>query len=84
MDPASDPAPWMAREPELTRAVAGRHVQALQRLEALIHLAEGDLDGPQAVVEAAEVGDWIIESDTGAKLIERTERMVRRPPARGT
>jgi len=32
----------------------------------------------------AQVGDWIIESDTGAKLIERTERMVRRPPARGT
>ena len=48
-----------------------------ERLSELLH----DLT---ALERFEDVGDWIIESDTGAELIERTERMVRRSPVRGT
>ena len=47
-----------------------------ERLSELLH----DLTAPGQI---EEVFDWIIESDTAAELIERTERMARRPPARG-
>ena len=47
-----------------------------ERLSELLH----DLTAPE---QFEDVGDWIIESDTAAELIERTERLVRRPPARG-
>ena len=46
------------------------------RLSELLH----DLTAPE---QFEDVGGWIIEYDTAAELIERTERMVRRPPARG-
>ena len=45
-----------------------------ERLSELLH-------GLTAPEQFEDVGDWIIECDTGAELIERTERMARRPPA---
>ena len=47
-----------------------------ERLSELMH----DLSAPE---QFEDVGDWIIDSDTAAELIERAERMVLRPPARG-
>ena len=47
-----------------------------ERLSELLH----DLTAQE---QFEDVGDWIIESDTAAELIERTERLVRRPPAKG-
>ena len=35
------------------------------------------LDGLTAPDQLAEVGDWIIECETGIELLERTERLIR-------
>ncbi len=56
---ASAAAPPTSSGTKTTRREAGcrrRPVEPLQGLEALVDLAEGDLDGSQAVVHAAEVG----------------------------
>ena len=67
-----------AQQRLLSRLAARKFDSATaERLSELLH----DLTAPERF---EEVGDWIIESDTAAELIERTERMVRRPPARGT
>ena len=39
----------------------------------------GLLDGLTAPASLAEVGDWIIDCDTGEDLLARTTRMLRRP-----
>ena len=46
--------------------------ETAERLSAL-------LDGLTAPEPLAEVGDWIIDCDTGEDLLDRTERMIRRP-----
>jgi len=64
--------------------VAGRN-DALERIEALLDLAERDLDGSQAVVEPAHVGPYlgqvgpqVVDPDLGEGTLAEDERpMVR-------
>ena len=40
----------------------GRQNHAFERFEALLDVAEGDLDGPQAVVQSPEVASHVADS----------------------
>ena len=62
-----------AREKKLLRRLAARKFDA----ETAARLSEL-LDGLAVPDQLEEVGAWILECETGADLLERTERMVRR------